>query len=513
MLCGNGGRIVLIRHPPIHALDPVHKKLLILLKRTGLTLAIVLVTFLIVRAWDSQRGPPLEPWHTFVPHELHADELDHADWAAYVAAETAAMEAVRREVIDPLPAHDRVAFNRYFADSPVYPGHFAHDWNRSYLLQPDGPPVGAVVMLHGLTDSPYSLRHIAQRYRDSGWVVVAIRLPGHGIVPAGLTDADWEDWAAASRLAVREASRLGGASRPLHIVGFSNGGALALKYALDALDDHELARPARLILISPMIGVTSLARFAGVFGWPAVLPAFAKAAWLSVLPEFNPFKYNSFPIHAARQSCALTRQIQRQITERTRSGQIAGLPPVLTFQSVLDYTVSTRAIIDSLYRRLPENGSELVLFDLNHHAHLGVLMQTENHELAERLLPEMPRTFSTTVISNAGNDSLAVNEDFTAAGARTTQRRPLGMSYPPDVYSLSHVALPFPSTDSLYGMDPDSSSEYFGVELGGMAARGERSALIVSLDVLIRMSSNPFFPYLLQRIEYDIAADRSQTIR
>ena len=53
-----------------------------------------------------------------------------------------------------------------------------------------------------------------------------------------------------------------------------------------------------------MIGLTSFARFAGLAGLPAVLPAFAKAAWLAVLPEFNPFKYNSFPINGARQAHA-----------------------------------------------------------------------------------------------------------------------------------------------------------------------------------------------------------------
>jgi hypothetical protein len=36
-----------------------------------------------------------------------------------------------------------------------------------------------------------------------------------------------------------------------------------------------------------MIGITRFARFAGLAALPAILPAFAKAAWLSVLPEFN----------------------------------------------------------------------------------------------------------------------------------------------------------------------------------------------------------------------------------
>ena len=54
-------------------------------------------------------------------------------------------------------------------------------------------------------------------------------------------------------------------------------------------------------------------------------------------------------------------------------------------------------------------------------------------------------------------------------------------------------------------MEPDRAED-FGVHLGAMAVRGERGILIVSLDALIRMSSNPFFPYLLERIEEGIPA-------
>ena len=85
------------------------------------------------------------------------------------------------------------------------------------------------------------------------------------------------------------------------------------------------------------------------------------------------------------------------------------------------------------------------------------------------------------------------------AGATEETSRPLGLSYPPDVYSLSHVALPFPPSDGLYGSDPDPN-ENFGLQLGAMAVRGERGALIVNLDALVRMSSNPFFPYMIDRI-------------
>ncbi len=386
------------------------------LKRAGLVLGVVLATVLVVRAVDSQRGAPLEPWHRFVPDELDARQLANTDWEGYLAAEAKAFAQVRDQVTAKLGPAARVPSNRYFDGSPIYRGRFAQDWNRSYVLVPDGAPRGAAVFLHGLTDSPYSLRHIARRYRELGWVAVAIRLPGHGTVPAALAEVQWEDWREATRLAVREARRLAGDDVPLHLVGFSNGGALAMKYVLDALEDPALRRPDRVVLIAPMIGITSLARFAGIIGWPAVVPRFAKAAWLDVVPEFNPFKYNSFPVNGARQSSLVARTLQRQIDAAARNGRIAGLPPVLTFQSVVDFTVSTRAIVHALYDKVPANGSELVLFDINRQVQFGPLVRSGVETAIARLLPEGPRPFRTTVVTNAGAERADVVERVVEPG-------------------------------------------------------------------------------------------------
>ncbi len=476
-------------------------KALKLLKWGVVLVGVALIAVLGMRAYESQRGPPLQLWHTHIPHELNAAEIDKADWKSYLVAEQSLFDDVRKEVTEKLEPEARIPSNRYSDGSPIYPPKFEHDWNHSYIMEPDGAPVGAVVLLHGLTDSPYSLRHIARRYREDGFVAIAIRLPGHGTVPAGLSAVEWEDWSAATRLAVREARRRIGPSLPLHMIGFSNGGALAMKFALDGLGDKTLSRPDRIVLISPMIGITSLARFAGVFGWPAVFPAFAKAAWLGIVPEFNPFKYNSFPVNAARQSSLAARALQQQIAQYAGEGRLNELPPILTFQSVVDFTVSTRAIINALYANLPANGSELVLFDLNRSAKFGPLLRSTNDNILNRLLPAPPRTFKTTIITNVDANSDQVIERVTAAGATTEQTRALGLDYPPEVFSLSHLALPFPLSDSLYGMRPDATDEYFGVHLGAIATRGERGTLIVSIDSLSRMSSNPFFPFMMARIE------------
>ena len=476
-------------------------KLLKLLKILVILAVVVVVGLIGIRTYDAMRGPPLSVWHTHVPRDLRADDIKKLDWAGYLKAEEALFAEVRAKVVERIEPDERRPGNRYFEGSPIYPGRFKTDWNRSYVLEPDGPPVGAVVLLHGLTDSPYSLRHVARLYRDRGFVAIAIRMPAHGTVPAALSDVDWEDWSEATRLAVREAKRLTGPSRPLHVVGFSNGGALAMKYALDAIGDPNLPRPDRLVLISPMIGITAFARFAGVFGWPAVFPAFANAAWLSVVSEFNPFKYNSFPINGARQSSLLTRVLQEQIASNARENRLAELAPVLTFQSVADFTVSTRAVITALYQQLPANGSELVLFDVNRNAKLSTLLRANFENALERLLPEGPQRFRLTVVANAAPKVNETVARVTEAGATTARVHPLSIIYPPEVYSLSHVAVPFPMNDALYGMRPDDQTEEeFGVNLGAMAARGEVGLLIVTLDSLIRASSNPFFPYMLDRI-------------
>ena len=475
------------------------------IRRVALLVVVSAATLLGVRVCDAQRGPPLHLWHTLAPHELHAKQLERADWAAYLEAEDSVFAEVRAQVTAKLEAADRLPFNRYFDGGRVYPGHLAKDWNRSFVLEPEGSPRGAVVFLHGLTDSPYSARSIAQSYRDHAFVAIAIRLPGHGTVPGGLTDVEWEDWSAATRLAVREARRRVGGSLPLHVIGYSNGGALALQYALDAPEDERLPAPTRVILISPMIGITRFARFAGFAGIPAVFPAFAKAAWISVLPEFNPFKYNSFPVNAARQTSLLTDVLQRQIGRLARDGRLAALPPILTFQSVIDFTVSTQAVVSALYERLPANGSELVLYDVNRSLKFGPLLRPASDALAARLLSAPPRAFRTAIITNAGPESSAVVERVTEAGATAEASREIGLSYPHEVFSLSHIALPFPTDDPLYGLDPDPRQD-FGIHLGNTATRGERGTLVVSMDWLLRLSSNPFFPYQMKRIEEAIAS-------
>ncbi len=477
-----------------------------LVKWLAICIAAILVVVLAVRAWQAFTDPALQPWHRFAATEASAEEIAGMDWDVWMAREDAVFEEVRVNVTDTLEPAQQTRENRYFVGSPIYPPEFAIDWNRSFVLQPDGPPRGAAVLVHGLTDSPYSLRHVANLYRDKGFVVVAPRMPGHGTTPGGLGKAVWPEWQAATALAVRTAVAMAGPDAPLHLVGYSNGGALVTRYALQALEDPALARPDRVVLFSPMIGVTRFARFAGIAGWPAVLPAFVRAAWFDLIPEFNPFKYNSFPVQAAVQSHRLTVALQADLDRLTRSGRIAAMPPVLTFQSVIDATVSTRAVVQDLYGRLPANGSELVLFDINRAATLGPVIRASAGAEIDRLVPIAPRDYALTVVTNAAPNDLAVVAVTTPPGAVAAATTPLGVDYPRDVYSLSHVAMPFPFTDGLYGMRPDPEDD-FGINIGTLAARGESGVLSVGQDMFARLYSNPFYAEAAAHIAATIDAD------
>ena len=77
--------------------------------------------------------------------------------------------------------------------------------------------------------------------------------------------------------------------------------------------------------------------------------------------------------------------------------------------------------------------------------------------------------------------------------------RPLGLSWPRDVFSLSHVAIPFPMSDPVYGREGMESAPAT-IRLGLLSPRGERAVLTVPSDTLMRLTCNPFYSYLADRM-------------
>lgn len=477
------------------------RKLLGLLGKLVAAAALVLATVVLLRAFDARSLGPLRPWHTVSPaSELRAAELDERfTLAQYLAREEAVFREVKARVEAAVAPEDRVPANRYWSEGPLNPARFRRDGNRTFELVP-ATLKGGVLLLHGLTDAPYSMRRLAEIYRDLGYYALALRLPGHGTVPGALVDASWRDQAAAARVGARHVRSRLAPGMPFHVVGYSNGGALALDYALDALEDGRLPRPDRLVLLSPMAGVARAAGYAKLLGLLGAFPYFETSRWIDVLPEYNPFKYASFPANAAAQTAGLTDAIRGKLSRLVARGDVATLPPILTFVSLVDATVRTDATVRGLYDRLGRNGSALVLFDLNRSATVGPFLKRRDERLLGELLPRRARPWDLAVVTNAGPHTLEVVERRTPAGTETAADRPLGLAWSDQLYSLSHVAIPFAPDDPLYGGVPPAPGAAFAFNLGTLQPRGERGVLTVPVEQLVRLTWNPFFPYLEERV-------------
>jgi hypothetical protein len=114
------------------------------------------------------------------------------------------------------------------------------------------------------------------------------------------------------------------------------------------------------------------------------------------------------------------------------------------------------------------------------------------------------RGYDVTLITNTDADTAEVSAVSRAAGTDTMVSQPIGLSWPAEMFSLSHIALPFPEDDPLYGARGDGA-ERGGLSLGRLTPRGEKDVLIVPIDSLMRVSWNPFFPYLLDQIDRAVA--------
>jgi alpha-beta hydrolase superfamily lysophospholipase len=446
-------------------------------------------------------GPELQPWHRArFDAEFTADDYTRGrvtTLAQYREREGRLRTQVRDLV--PVRAGGGDVLNRYVRGSLSDPGAWETDWNATFVLEPAGDPRGGVLLLHGLTDSPYSLRSLGRSLAAEGYRVVGLRLPGHGTTPSGLLRLETEDLEAATRLAVEDLRASLGPQRPIEIVGYSNGAALAVGYALDALENPALPRPAHLVLISPAIGITRLAALGRIRTGISGIHGFGRAAWQLIEPEIDPYKYQSFPWHAAGITQRLTSTLGRRIARMAERGPVRGLPPIIAFVSTVDSTVHADKVAYALLGRLAPEGHELVLFDVNRLAIVQPLLVEDPAPLTRRLVEQPHRPYALSVITNVTEQTARVLERRVPAQGTVAQERVLAAEWPRNVFSLSHVALPFPPDDPLYGYDAPRTGRH--IQLGRIEVRGENGVLNVPGWMLTRQRSNPFHGYLVDRVE------------
>jgi len=201
-----------------------------------------------------------------------------------------------------------------------------------------------VLLIHGLTDSPYFMRPLAELYAQNGFRVMAILLPGHGTRPGDLLDMRWQEWAKAVAYGT---DRMAEEVDELYLAGFSAGGTLSIYQSLR--DD----RVRGLFLFSPALKISPRASWANLhrlYSW--LLP---EAAWVGIRPDRSLYKYESLPKNAAAQMHALTQELGSLL--QTHETAV----PVFAAASQDDTTANTPATLEFMaHASHPSN--KLVLY-------------------------------------------------------------------------------------------------------------------------------------------------------
>ena len=468
----------------------------------GFTVALILLLYI-----QAASGPELELWHTVdLDAEFTAADADNIRTLDdYLQMEEALFAQLDEEVYSHTATGPDYTLVRYSPGSAADPRSRQPDWNRSFELTAENP-AGGVLLVHGMSDSPYSLRALGETLNQHGFLVLGMRMPGHGTVPSGLTTVQWQDMAAAVRIGMQHLSAAVG-DKPIHIIGYSTGAPLALDFALEAEQGRVTPSPASLVLISPAVGVSPAAALAKWKQRLSYLPGLEELAWLTLEPEFDPYKYNSFATNAGEQVFRLTRSVAGRIAGRKQSGTAVNFPPVLVLKSTVDATVSTDAVVDNLLVHLEHERNAFVLFDINRIAMKSPLLVSDPGPLTSRLKQDTTLPFSLTLVGNRGPESTEVivrHKAPRSADVSTTDTP--GVSWLPGVISLSHVALPVPPDDPLYGQRPPGNND--ALFLGQMSIKGERGLMKISSEWLLRLRHNPFYGYLEQRVVEWIAEIR-----
>lgn len=454
-------------------------------------IATVLVTIVVVFALQARaRLPDLQTWHQVVlEQEFRVGRAGApTSFTEYLSLEDRLIAEMHARVLDVQTSADAWQLGRYNPNSEVARLALATRYNRSYELVPDGEPRGSVLLVHGLTDSPYSMRALAEAFAAQRYYVVVLRLPGHGTLPSGLLDVTWQDWYAAVVLAARYAVTRGGENKPFLAAGHSTGAALVTLYALRSLADSSLPKLSDIHLVSAAIGISPFAVLTNILSDLSFVPGLEKSRWIDVLPEYDPYKYNSFPVNAANQIHRLTRVLQETL-DSTSAERLADMPRVHMYQSIVDSTVTAGDVVRGLLAKLPRDGHELIVFDINRSDAIENLIAPDLLEGMRRLRNEA-QPFRITLIANRDSGSRNVCAYKREAGSNEVSVRELPFEWPAGVFSVGHVALPFPIDDPVYGLAPVDASQF---NLGNIAGKGESGALVVGLGTFARLRGNPFF--------------------
>lgn len=225
------------------------------------------------------------------------------------------------------------------------------DANSPFEIKPDPNFCGkaergkkGVLLIHGLGDSPFSMRDLAESYSRSCYLVRTILLNGHGTKPADSLNATAEDWYRTARFALETLKR---DVQEVYVGGFSTGANISTTLAFQ---DPSIKG---LVLYSPAYSLSgeyeTLVSMAGWF-----------TDWLlkSSLEDYT--KYTSSSVNSVLQFYVTSKNV-RQSLEKGKKLKI----PVFIALSENDTAVNVDYIRQTFYNHFIHPGNQMIYFKQN----------------------------------------------------------------------------------------------------------------------------------------------------
>jgi carboxylesterase len=216
----------------------------------------------------------------------------------------------------------------------------------------DGNRIG-VLVLHGFTGSPASMKPWGRVLAEQGYTVRVPRLPGHGTKWQDLNLTTWQDWYAASE---KEFLELRARCDKVFVTGLSVGGTLSLRLAELHGDDVAgivAVNPAvhsenKMLLLLPV-----LSRL--MAGYPGIVNDIAK-------PGQDEVGYEKLPLKAMRSLAEFWKLTKDDLPKVTQ--------PLLVLHSAVDHVIEPSNSEYILEHVSSQDSTEVVLQDSFHVATL-----------------------------------------------------------------------------------------------------------------------------------------------
>ena len=208
-----------------------------------------------------------------------------------------------------------------------------------------------VVMIHGLSDSPGSMKEVAQVYYKRGYNVVTVLLRDHGLLPeyrhsvrANIKLANWREDIDQLMSLARQMSP----DKKVALIGFSMGGALAL----DVANRYE-GQITSLVLMAPLLKMNH--------AWLANATRALRHVKYSIfkgIPEAEHF-YPDIALNQTYQALLLTKQIKKNVTRNPKESLLK--MPKMMFLTDADTTIENDYALE-MANRLEMGPHEVIIY-------------------------------------------------------------------------------------------------------------------------------------------------------